>query len=136
MKLAKISLGYSKIISSLYNPFLLKIKFPKMYIEEQVNLKGKSFKLPEEQSKYISHLYKNKILYVKIKNLVTKKIAETRYQALMKVHNPFNSTQDRDEINNAKPQVYKMLQSLNFKDIKKEVKISTRSKVDFLCVTQ
>lgn len=130
------TVNFQSFINKKYNPFLLKKELPPEYFIPIVNKIGSSFKKDIEKSKFISYFRKgkNNELFIVLENLVTKQQITTKFQSFVKRINPFNDSQERTEVLKVQPALLKLLKKYNFKEIKKEFKISSRSKVDFLCV--
>lgn len=107
-------------------------------IIEKVNIAGSKPKNRLEQYRYFSLAgrAKNGNLLVKVRNKVTKKVRVVQYGHLVySGHNPYNLTQERHEERVIHPKVKSFLKKLNL-EIEQEVKISERSRVDFVCTNK
>lgn len=121
-----------------YNPFNVKRSVPKEYMRKAVNKIGSSSKNKKEQFRFVSWFRDSQnYIVVKIKNRKTGEIKYCRYSMMVhRKENPFCETQNRHEIKVVHPKVKKELLKMGFLEIDQEVRISKRSRLDFLCTTK
>lgn len=121
------------------NPFRLSSKLQDSVIAEIVNKMGSKSKRADERYEFVKTYTvqeegKHKSRKVVIRNLLTKEIKHSFYQTIKNGLNPFGKTKDRHETMVVHPLVRRGLKRMGLV-INQEVKISSRSRVDFTCTT-
>lgn len=139
----KVSVRYKNLIYQGSNPFSLKYKLPDSFVREKVNEIGNLSKNASERFEFVSWKPSKKVngktqpAVIVVRNKVTKERKKVIYGNLVNLkRNPFNSSQNRYEENVVHPKVLRVLKKMGFKSIEHEVKISNRSRLDFLCTTK
>ena len=117
------------------NPFKLKNGLPVELVKEVVNKLGLKSKNKAEQFYFVSMKYSGRNISVFIRNKKTHRRKKVLYQNLLLSGNPFCLTQDRYEERVIHPLVKRELKKMGFKLIEQEVRLSARSRLDFLCTT-
>lgn len=131
------------ILRKSANPFNIKTSMPTDIVRDRVNALGKKTKHRDEQFVFVSWKPSKKVngktqpAVIVVRNKVTKERKKVIYGNLVNLkRNPFNSSQNRYEENVVHPKVLRVLKKMGFKSIEHEVKISNRSRLDFLCTTK
>lgn len=118
------------------NPFHTK-KMDDQFIKDQINKIGKKGKNSDEHFEFHKILKKTayRHRFIEVKNISSGKKKSIRLTQILNGTNPFRNEKFCHEVNVVQPQINKALKKLGFK-VKKEVYLSKKSRIDFLCTNK